>query len=194
MVPVLCISMSQELKIDFLTENLKNLLVKNNWTDFNNILWSSSKIVQATWIRQKTWPPRGLFSLFIYIESFKNLLVRNHWPDFIITWQECFFYNPLPRFFKPSWFVKKETGPPGGGAYFPYIPIMKILKIFVINHWTNLNITWQKKNSLATFCQDCSSRYDLSKTWLLGCGGWGGVGVGGGGSVHIFPIYLYRKL
>ena len=38
MVLVHCISRSQELKIDFLTKNLKNLLVRNHWTDFNIIL------------------------------------------------------------------------------------------------------------------------------------------------------------
>ena len=38
MVPVHCISGSQEPKIDFLTKNLKNLLVRNHWTDFNIIL------------------------------------------------------------------------------------------------------------------------------------------------------------
>ena len=42
MVPVHCISRSQELKIDFLTKNLKNLLVRNHWTDFNIILQKCS--------------------------------------------------------------------------------------------------------------------------------------------------------
>ena len=50
------------------------------------LLRSSTKIVQAIWIRQKTWPP-GLFSLYIYIKNFKNLLVRNHWTDFHIILQ-----------------------------------------------------------------------------------------------------------
>ena len=128
MVPVHCISRSQELKIDFLTKNLKNLLVRNRRTDFNIILqkcffgdplprffkpfgflkkhgrqgtglvfiylyrklpksscqkpldrfqynlaemflwWSSTKIIQAIWIRQKTWLPGvGLiFPLYLY--------------------------------------------------------------------------------------------------------------------------------
>ena len=41
-------------------------------------LWySSTKIVQAIWFRQKTWPPRGggwgdLFSIYIYTESLKK--------------------------------------------------------------------------------------------------------------------------
>ena len=42
MVPVHCISRSQELKIDFLTKNLKNLLVRNHWTDFHIILQKCS--------------------------------------------------------------------------------------------------------------------------------------------------------
>ena len=37
-----CISRSQELKIDFLTKNLKNLLVRNHWTEFNIILQKCS--------------------------------------------------------------------------------------------------------------------------------------------------------
>ena len=41
-VPVHCLSRSQELKIDFLTKNLKNLLVRNHWTDFNIILQKCS--------------------------------------------------------------------------------------------------------------------------------------------------------
>ena len=106
-------------------ENFKNLLVRNHWTDFNIIFpemllrWSSSKIVQATMIHQKTWPPvgRGLFSLCIYIENFKNLLVRNHWIDFNIILQKCSFGDPLPRLFKPFGFVKKH-GRQGAGLIF----------------------------------------------------------------------------
>ena len=45
------------------------------------------------------------FSLYIYIEKFKNFLVRNKWTNFNIAWQECFFGDPLPRLFKPAWFV-----------------------------------------------------------------------------------------
>ena len=46
-------------------ENFKNLLVRNHWTDFNIIFFRNvplvipTKIVQAIWIRQKTWPPGG---------------------------------------------------------------------------------------------------------------------------------------
>ena len=79
---------------------------------------SSTKIVQAIWIRQKNMAARGrgLFSLYIYIENFKNLLVQNHWTDFNIILQKCSFGDPVARLFKPFGFVKK-TWPPGGGAY-----------------------------------------------------------------------------
>ena len=42
MVRVHCICRSQELKIHFLTKNLKNLLVQNHWTDFNILLQKCS--------------------------------------------------------------------------------------------------------------------------------------------------------
>ena len=42
MLPVHCISRSQELKIDFLTKNLKNLLVRNQLMDFSIILQKCS--------------------------------------------------------------------------------------------------------------------------------------------------------
>ena len=69
-------------------------------------LWlSSTKIVQAIWIRQKTWLPG-------------NLLVRNHLTDFNIILQKCSFGNPLPRLFKPFGFHKKH-GRQGAGLIFP---------------------------------------------------------------------------
>ena len=84
-------------------------------------LWlSSTKIVQAIWIREKTWPPggRAYFPYIIYIEKFKNLLVRNHWTDFNIILQKCSFGDPRGRLFKPFGFVKKH-GRQGAGLIFP---------------------------------------------------------------------------
>ena len=115
MVPVHCISRSQELKIDFLTKNLKTLLVRNRWTDFNIILQKCSfgdplarLFKPFGFVKNMATRRRGLFSLYIYIENFKNLLVRNHWTDFNIILQKCSFGDPLPRFFKPYGFVKKH--------------------------------------------------------------------------------------
>ena len=65
MLPVECISRSQELKIDFLTKNLKNLLVGNHWTDFNIILQKCSfgdplpRLFKPFGFVEKIWPPGG---------------------------------------------------------------------------------------------------------------------------------------
>ena len=125
MVPVHCISRSQELKIDFLNKNLKNLLVRNHWTDFNIILQKCSfgdplpRLFKPFGsVKKHGRQGAGLFSLYIYIENFKNLLVRNHWTNFNIILQKCFFGDPLPRLFKPFGFVKKH-GLQGAGLIFP---------------------------------------------------------------------------
>ena len=91
--------------------------------------WSSTKIVQAIWICQKTWPPGGgaYFPYIIYIENFKNLFVRNHWTDFNIILQKCSFGDPLPRLFKPFGFVKKH-GHQGAGLIFPIYLYRKLKK------------------------------------------------------------------
>ena len=127
MVPVHCISRSQELKIDFLTKNLKNLLVRNHWTDFNIILQKCSfgdplpRLFKPFGFvkkhgRQGVWGG-SLFSLYIYIENLKNLLVRNHWTDFNIILQKCSFGDPLRRLSKPFGFIKKH-GRQGAGLIF----------------------------------------------------------------------------
>ena len=134
MIPVHCISRSQELKIDFLTKNLKNLLVRNHWTDFNKILQKCSfgdplpRLFKTFgFVKKHGRQGRGLFSLYIYIENFKNLLVRNHWTNFNIILQKCSFGDPLPRLFKGG-------GGGGGGAYFPYICIENFKNLLVRNH------------------------------------------------------------
>ena len=125
MVPVHCISRSQELKIDFLTKNLKNLLVRNHWSNFNIILQKCSfgdplprLFKPFGFVKKHGRQGRGLFSLCIYIENFKNLLVRNHWTNFNVILQKCSFGDPLPRLFRPFGFVKKH-GRQGAGLIFP---------------------------------------------------------------------------
>ena len=97
-------------------ENFKNFLVRNHWTNFHLILQKCSFCDPLP----RLFKPFGfvkkhghqgaalIFIIYIYIENFKNLLVRNHWTDFSITWQECFFCNPLLTLFKLSWFVKNH--------------------------------------------------------------------------------------
>ena len=92
MVPVHCISRSQELKIDFLTENLKNL-VRNHWTDFNIIL-------------QKCSFGDPLQDCSSHLDSSKNMATRGVGGG-----------GPLQRLFKPFGFVKKH-GRQGAGLIF----------------------------------------------------------------------------
>ena len=132
MVPVHCISRSQELKIDFLIKNLKNLLVRNHWTDFNIILQKCSfgdplprLFKPFGFAKNMVTRGRGLFSLYIYIENFKNLLVRNHWTDFNIILQKYSFGDPLQRLFKPFGFVKRH-GRQGAGLIFPVYQYRKL--------------------------------------------------------------------
>ena len=135
MVLVHCISRSQELKIDFLTKNLKNLLARNHWTNCYIILQKYSfgdsvpRLFKPFGFVKKTWPPGGgaYFPYIIYIENFKNLLVRNHWTDFHIILQECSFGDSLPRLFKPFGFVKKH-GRQGAGLIFPTYLYRKLKK------------------------------------------------------------------
>ena len=109
----LSVCQTQELKIDFLTKNLKNLLVRNHWTDFNIILQKCPfgdplprLFKPFGLVKKHGHQGAGLIFLYIYIENVKNLLVRNHWTDFNIILQKCFFGDPLPRWFKPFGFVK----------------------------------------------------------------------------------------
>ena len=66
-------------------ENFKNLLVRNQWTDFNIILQKCSfgdalprLFKPFGFVKKHGRQGAGLIFLYIYIENFKNLLVRNH--------------------------------------------------------------------------------------------------------------------
>ena len=94
-------------------ENLKNLLVRNHWTDFNIILQKCSfgdYICSSHLDLSKNMAARGRgsFYLYIYIENLKNLLVRNHWTNCYIILQKYSFGDSVPRMFKPFGFVKKH--------------------------------------------------------------------------------------
>ena len=122
---------------------------------------------------------RGLFSLYMYIENLKNLLVRSHWTDFNITWQECFFCNPQPRLFKPSWFVKTH-GHQGAGLIFPIYLYWKLEKSSCQKHWAYFNITSQK-----CFLGDPLPRLFKPSWFVKKHGRWGG-GRGWGGAYFPF--------
>ena len=123
-------------------ENFKNLLVRNQWTDFN-ITWQECVLVtlyqgcssRHDSSKNRAARGRALFSLYIYKENFKNLLVRNRWTELNVTRQVCCFGDLLPSLFKPSWYVKK-TWPP------VYICIENFKILLVEYPLTDFNITW----------------------------------------------------
>ena len=83
------------------------------------------------------------YTVSIY-KTLKVFLSDTNGPIFYITWQECFFGHPLPRLFKPSWFVKKY-GCKGAGLVFPIYLYRKLEKnLLVRNHWIHFSITLQK--------------------------------------------------
>ena len=117
-------------------ENFKNLLLRNHWTDFNIILQKcffvdplSRLFKPFGFVKNMAARGRGLFSLYIYLENFKNLLVRNH-NRFQYNFAEMFLWWSSTKVVQAIWFCRK-TWPPGVGAYFPHISILKTLKIFL---------------------------------------------------------------
>ena len=144
--------------------------------------WPSTKIVQAIWIRQKTWPPGGgaYFPYIIYIENFKNLLVRNHQTDFNIILQKCSFGDPLPRLFKPIGFVKNH-GRLGAWLIFPIYLYRKLKKCSCQKPLDRFPYTY------AEMFLWWSSTKVVQAIWIVKKHGRQGAGL-------IFPIYLCRKL
>ena len=144
--------------------------------------WLSTKVVQAIWIRQKTWQPWGgaYFPYIIYIENFKNLLVRNHWTNFNIILQKCSFGDPLPRLFKPFGFVKKH-GRQGAGLIFPIYLYRKLKKSSCQKPLDRFPYTF------AEMFLWWSSTKVVQAIWIRQKHGRRRAGL-------IFPIYLCRKL
>ena len=114
-------------------ENFKNLLVRNQRTDFHIILQKCSfgdpvaRLFKPFGFVKKKWTPGGgaYFSYIIYIENFKNLLVKTTGPTFNIILQKCSFGDPLPRLFKPFGFIKTH-GHKGAGLIFPIYLYRKV--------------------------------------------------------------------
>ena len=147
--------------------------------------WSSTKIVRAISISQKTWPPGGgayfpYISIIFYIEKCKNRLVWNHWTDFHIILQKCslvILYQDCSSHLDLS----KNMATRGQGLFSLYIYIENFKNLLVRNHWTDFNIIMQK----------CSFGDPLPRLFKP----FGFVKKHGcKGVALIFPIYLYRKL
>ena len=123
MVSVHCISRSQELKIDFLTKNLKNLLVRNHWTDFNIILQKCSF----------GDPLPRLFKPFGFEKKHGRQGAGLIFLIYLYRLQKCSFGDPLPRLFKSFGFVKNIAAR-GWGLFSLYIYIENFQNLLVRNH------------------------------------------------------------
>ena len=98
--------------------------------------WSSTKIVQAISIRQKTWLPGGgaYFPYIIYTENLKKSSCQKPVDRFPYNFVELFLWWFCTKIVQAIWICKKSW-PPGGGAYFPYIIYIENLKNLLIrNH------------------------------------------------------------
>ena len=87
--------------------------------------WLSNKIVQAIWIRQKTWSCQKPQDQLLY------------------NFAELFLCDSVPRLFKPFG-LSKNMAARGWDLFNLYIFIEKLKNLLVRNHWTNFIITWQK--------------------------------------------------
>ena len=131
-------------------KNLKNLLVRNHWTDFNIILQKCSfgdplprLFKPFGFVKKHGRMGAGLIFPIYPQKNFKNLLVRNHWTDFNIILQKCSFCDPLPRLFKPFG-SSKNMAARGRGLFSLYIYIENFKTLLVRNHQTDFNIILQK--------------------------------------------------
>ena len=98
-----------------------------NWFPYNFaemfLWWSSTKIIQAIRICQKTWPPGvGLiFPIFLY-RTLKKSSCQKPLNRFPYNFAEMFLWWSSTKIVQAIW-IHQKTWPPGGGAYFPYISI-----------------------------------------------------------------------
>ena len=143
--------------------------------------WSSTKIVQAIWILQKTWPPGGR-AYFPYIYLYRKLkkiflsettglisiyFCRN--VPLVILYQGCSSHLDS----------SKNMAARGRCLFSLYIYVENFTNL-IRNHWTNFHI----------ILQECSFDDPLLRLFkplgFVKKHGRQGAGL-------IFPIYLYRK-
>ena len=144
-------SRSQELKIDFLTEKINNLLVRNQWTDFNIILQNHSfgdllpSLFKAFWFIKKHGPLRAglIFPIYLYRRNEKSSC-QKPLDRFQCASAEMFSWWPSTKIVQPVLIRQKITWSLGRSLFSLYIHIDNFKNVLVINRWTDFNITWQE--------------------------------------------------
>ena len=163
--------------------------------------WSSYKIVQAIWIRQKHGCQGGggvggggggaglIFPIYLY-RKFKKPSYQRPLERLQYNVAEMFLWWSSTKIVQAIWIRQKhgcQAGGGGGGAgggggvelIFPIYLYRKLEKIFLSETTGPISIYLGRNVSLVTLYQDCSSRHDLSKN------------LGRQGAGLIFPIYIY---
>ena len=108
-------------------ENIKNLLLRNSWTEFN-VTWQECcfgdllpRLFKPSWY-VKNHGPQGaglIFRLYLHRKFFKFLLSHTPWPiSILLGWNVALvnLYQDCTSSHDSS-----KTWLPWGGAYFPYI-------------------------------------------------------------------------
>ena len=110
-------------------ENFKNLLVRNHWTDFNIILQKCSfgdplprLFKPFGFVKKHGCQGAGLiFPIYLY-RKLKKSSCQKPLDRFLYTFAEMFLWWSSTKIVQAIG-IRQKTWPPGGGAYFPYIPM-----------------------------------------------------------------------
>ena len=152
--------------------------------------WSSTKIVQAIWICQKTWPPGGELNFPIYLyRKLKKSSCLKPLDRFPYNFAGMFLWWSSTKIVQAIWISDKKifknivkNMAARGRALFPlYVCIENFKNLLVRNHWTNFNIILQNC-SFGDFLPRLFKPFGFVKKH------------GRQGAGLIFPIYLCRKL
>ena len=115
--------------ISIYIENFKNLLVRNQWTDFNIILQKSSfgdpipRLFKLFGFVKKHGRQRAglIFPIYVYRKIEKSSC-QKPLDRFQYNFAEMFLWWSSTKMFQAV-MIHQKTWPPGGGVYFPYISI-----------------------------------------------------------------------
>ena len=114
-------------------ENLKNLLVRNHWTNFHIILQKCSfgdplpRLLKPFGFVKKHGRQWVGFIFLIYLyRKLKKSSCQKPLDWLLYNFAEMFLWWFCTKIVQAIWFCQK-TWPPGGGAYFPYIYLYRKL-------------------------------------------------------------------
>ena len=152
--------------IYYLYRKLKNLLVRNQWTDFN-ITWQECvfgdplpRLFKLS--KNMATRGRGLFSLYIYIKNLKIFSKKS------LDRVQCNLARMLLWSTKivQAFMIRQKTWPQGGRSLFSIYSYIENFKILLVKYLLS-----DFNYALVTLYQECSSNPDLSKN--MAANGWG---------------------